>query len=152
MYTCQMMRLFRSVTWEEARDYARWLSSHTGQRYRLLSEAEWEYVARAGSDRKFGPTDDLSEVQANCSRCRFKAPASMLTPARSYPPNAWGVHNMIGNVSEWTVSCPFKLHGDHKKALEDSLNNRCQYRILRGGSSAGYLSASNLGFRVGLVG
>ena len=98
-----------NVSWNEAQAYVRWLSRQTGQRYRLLSEAEWEYVARAGTEtaRYWG--------ESASGQCRYanghdpSAPCpdgyEYTAPVGSFAPNAFGLHDVLGNVAEWTEDC-----------------------------------------------
>ncbi len=100
-----------NVSWDEAVAYTEWLSQQTGQRYRLPTEAEWEYAARAGAGTEFAWGNEPSREHANyghdncCTGValgadRWEGPA----PVASFPANAFGVHDMAGNVSEWTCS------------------------------------------------
>ena len=86
------------LSWDDAKAYVDWLSSHTGGKYRLLTEAEWEYAARAGSTGAFVSGDQLSADQA-----KFES----TTPAEvgGYAPNAFGLYDMLGNAWEWTQDC-----------------------------------------------
>ncbi len=91
-----------NVSWRDAQNYVAWLSAKTGQQYRLPTESEWEYAARAGSTTKYSWGDRIGENRANCGGCgsawndrRFSAPVG------SFNPNAWGLHDMHGNVWEW---------------------------------------------------
>jgi len=92
-----------NVNWKDAQSYVRWLSGRTGKRYRLLSEAEWEYVARAGTETAYSWGDSIGVNRANCSGCgdQWSEPA----PVGSFEANAWGVHDMHGNVREWVQDC-----------------------------------------------
>jgi formylglycine-generating enzyme required for sulfatase activity len=96
------------VSWERATTYATWLSGKTGKEYRLLSEAEWEYAARAGTTTRYAFGNAITERQA-----KFSADGSWQVPfilrpftwddveVGSFRPNAWGLHDMHGNVWEW---------------------------------------------------
>ena len=85
-----------NVNWKDAKQYVAWLSGRTGEVYRLPSESEWEYAARAGTTTQYAFGDDITEAQAN-----FGSIFGRTTDAGSYPPNAWGLHDMHGNVREW---------------------------------------------------
>ncbi len=89
------------VTWLEAQDYVRWLSRTTGKSYRLLSEAEWEYAARAGSTTNYSWGDDVGRGRANCRGCGSRWDARSAAPVGSFDANAFGLHDMHGNVYEW---------------------------------------------------
>ena len=84
------------VNWEDARDFASWLSKRTQQPYRLLSEAEWEYVARAGTTTSFWWGDEASPKFANYGNV-----VGSTTEVDAYRPNPFGLHDMLGNVWEW---------------------------------------------------
>ncbi|HJM52129.1 MAG TPA: formylglycine-generating enzyme family protein, partial [Alphaproteobacteria bacterium] len=88
------------MNWEDAKAYVRWLSGKTGKGYRLLSEAEWEYAARSGTSTKYHFGNDISVSQANFNRNVKKT-----TPVGNYPSNGFGLHDMHGNVWEWTEDC-----------------------------------------------
>ena len=109
------------VSWNDAQAYVDWLSKTTGKSYRLPSEAEYEYAARAGSTARFAFTDDPADLcrlpmaptsrrrPRACRRMRPTWPAATATPSprRSarWPANAFGLHDLIGNVWEWTADC-----------------------------------------------
>ena len=146
-----------NVSWEDAWRYADWLSAQTGSRYRLLSEAEWEYAARGGTASPYSVMErpgrygaprtlcdhaHLSEATAAYAGCRDipNRPASN-RPAvvGSYRPNGFGLHDMAGNVWEWVDDC---YYGSYLGAPTDgsAWDGRapdvkdCIYRVLRGGS------------------
>ena len=87
-----------NVSWEDATAYAAWLSAETGQRYRLPSEAEWEYAARAGTTTAYSWGPDLGQNRANCDECGSRWDDALTAPAGSFAANAWGLHDMHGNV------------------------------------------------------
>lgn len=91
------------VTWHDAVAYADWLNDQNGRRWRLPTEAEWEYAARAGTTTAFPSGDTLSPAQANYlySEQGRKVGPGHRTPRGSYPPNSFGLHDLIGNVVEW---------------------------------------------------
>ena len=77
-----------NVSWDDAQEYVRWLSRETGKSYRLLSEAEWEYVARAGSATKYPWGDDVGTNKANCDGCGSQWDNKRTAPVGSFKPNA----------------------------------------------------------------
>lgn len=109
-----------AVSWRGARAYCQWLSEKTGQRYRLPTEAEWENAARAGARTAWpwGDAPDESRLQGLRSS-GGKGPA----PVGLFPPNAWGLHDMLGNVWEWTLDC-----------FDAPLQEDCLAPSIRGGS------------------
>ena len=119
-----------NVSWPEAQAYVDWLSRETGATYRLLSEAEWEYAARAGSTGKM----DWGENKANCGRCGSRWDGTQTAPVGSFPANPWGLHDMLGNVEEWVEDC---WNPNYVGAPFDSAawaEGDCERRIMRGGS------------------
>ncbi len=125
------------VSWTDAQAYVRWLSRRTGEQYRLLSEAEWEYAARAGTWRYGWP------YGRKWSRaCQFAIERSFQTdcpdygtaPVGSVEPNPFGLYDVLGNVWEWTEDC---WNDNYLGAPADGSAWRsgyCSYRVLRGGS------------------
>ena len=123
-----------NVSWNDAKKYVAWLSSQTGQRYRLLSEAEWEYAARSGSKTRFSWGEAIGGNKANCSAHYCGDPFEYTAPVGSFEPNAFGLYDMHGNVLEWVEDC--KSH-HYRGAPTDGtswLRGDCSYRGLRGGS------------------
>lgn len=130
-----------NVSWEDSQAYARWLSQQTGERYRLPTESEWEYVARAGSSTDFWWGDNASEApgKVNCRRgcnSRFSGLfGSKTAPTGSYSPNAFGVYDTAGNVAEWVQDCyvdNYALKPKNGSAFETA---DCPTRVVRGGSA-----------------
>ncbi len=129
------------VTWTEANAYAAWLSKKTRKRYRLLSEAEWEYVARSGtmSSRPWG--SKLSRDNANYGAEGCCQPHSEGTdrseytaPVGSFAPNKFGLYDMMGNVWEWVDDC---WHANYDEAPSDGSSwqkQHCAKHVIRGGS------------------
>lgn len=89
-----------NVSWDDAQQYVDWLSKATGKEYRLATEAEWEYAARAGSDTQYSWGDEPRLGNANCSGCTGVSDGKT-EPVAMYPPNKFGLHDMHGNVREW---------------------------------------------------
>ena len=85
-------------SWEDATAYARWLSEETGLSFRLPTEAEWEYAARAGSQSAFPWGDSIDRCRANVRGCRESRWDYGAAPVGSFEANAWGLHDMLGNV------------------------------------------------------
>ncbi len=124
------------VTWTDAVDYTRWLSSITGQRYRLPSESEWEYAARGGSQAE----DVYGAGQANCEGCGSPWDDKRPAPVGRFAPNGYGLYDMLGNVWEWTLDC---RNDDYRGAPNDGTAwqaGDCSRRSLRGG---GYKDSAN---------
>ena len=94
-----------NVSWQDAVAYTQWLSSQTGENYRLPSEAEWEYAARAGSTTKYSWGNAIGVNRANCNDCGSQWDDKKTAPVGSFSANRWGVHDMHGNVLEWVQDC-----------------------------------------------
>lgn len=118
------------VSWEDAAKYTRWLSTITKCSYRLCTEVEWEYAARAGSAHKFTWGDEFDITMLNaCEREGY------ITPVGSYPPNDWGLYDMLGNVWEWMADDWFSTHSSRPKNECARLSEpRNLLRTLRGGA------------------
>ena len=123
-----------SVDWNDANRYVKWLSKETGKNYRLPSEAEWEYAALANKVTIFPWGDDISENKANCFDCGSRWDSVGVAPVGSFPANAFGLYDMIGNITEWTADCS---NTSYKGAPTDGsawLRGDCGSRIVRGGA------------------
>ena len=94
-----------NVSKVDAEQFVAWLSRKTGQRYRLLSLAEFGYASRAGATTLFPWGDKLDAGAAHCKGCGGRAKDDRPAPVGSFAANAWGLHDMVGNVFEWTTDC-----------------------------------------------
>ncbi len=151
------------VTWDDAKAYAAWLEKVTGRPYRLLSEAEWEYVARAGTVTPFWWGSSIAPAQANYdgnyvyagggSKGEFREGT---VPVGSFDPNPWGLYNVHGNVWEW---CEDTWHDSYRGAPTDGSawvsKGIDRGRVVRGGgwrSDPRYLrAAARIRFRIGSI-
>lgn len=136
------------VTWHEARAYVDWLSRKTGHQYRLLSESEWEYVARAGSTARhaWGDQDELICRHANAAdqtaQRAYPGWAAVgcddgkvfSAPVGTFQPNAWGVFDMAGNAWEWTQDCYEETYAGASRDGTPHEVPACVRRVIRGGS------------------
>ena len=126
------------VSWHDAQDYVDWLSKRTGKAYRLLSEAEWEYAAQAGTGREAAVRAGANE--ANCKNCGSQWDGRQTAPVGSFPPNAFGLHDMLGNVWEWTADCwtasreEINCDWGCVDPVVGEPGADCTSRVLRGGS------------------
>ena len=123
-----------NVSWEEAVTYSQWLSKQTGQSYRLPTEAEWEYAARAGSETAYWWGNDIVPNRANCSGCGSPWDNQQTAPVGSFPPNPLGLYEVLGNVWEWVQDC---WNGRYRDAPTDGtawMSGDCSRRVIRGGS------------------
>ena len=145
------MRPVIHVSWNEAQVYAAWLSAQTGHTYRLPTEAEWEYAARAGASTRYSWGDSIDNFE--CSQANFFGGRLILDiqilnrfcgvertlPIGGYAANSFGLYNMHGNVREWVEDC----YGDYSAAPSDGSAVRtgaggaaCNQRVVRGGGWA----------------
>ena len=123
-----------NVSWDDAQEYMRWLSRKTGKAYRLLSEAEWEYVARAGSTTKYPWGDDVGTNKANCDGCGSRWDNKRTAPVGSFEPNAFGLFDTAGNVWEWVEDCWNKNYNGAPANGSAWTSGNCDEHVLRGGS------------------
>ena len=123
-----------NVSWDDAKRYAQWLSRKTGEAYRLPTESEWEYAARAGTATVYSWGDQIGVNLANCDGCGSRWDRSKTAPAGSFRANAWGLHDMHGNVWEWTEDCWNETYRGAPSDGSAWLRGRCDFRVLRGGS------------------
>ena len=155
------------VSWHDAKAYTVWLSGKTGARYRLPSEAEWEYVARDGSQSSWpwgedpeGACDEGNVFDVNgkispyakefglWDAVRCNDGFSRVAPVASFSPNAFGVHDMIGNVWEWNEDCSLVHYPED--AIDErptQVNGHCDRRSVKGGSWFSRISRHRPAFR-----
>jgi formylglycine-generating enzyme required for sulfatase activity len=131
-----------NVNWDDAKAYAWWLSRKTGKTYRLLSEAEREYVTRAGTTTPFWWGFAITPKQANYdgsaepywgggSKGEYRA---RTVPVDSFEPNPWGFYNVHGNVWEWTEDCWNDSNTGNPADGRARTTGDCSQRVMRGGS------------------
>ena len=129
-----------NVSWNDAKAYVRWLSAQTGRSYRLPTESQWEFAAR-GAEQGFYPWDeDTAGVPANCFDCGSEWDQKSTAPVGRFPANRFGLHDMGGNVQEWTEDC---YHKGYTGAPGDGRARQisgCTRHTVRGG---GYTSPLN---------
>lgn len=133
-----------NVSWNDIQQYIKWLSSKTGMPYRLLTEAEWEYAARAGTTTRYSWGDDPGENNASCDGCKSQWDTKQAAPVGSFKPNDFGLYDMHGNVWEWVQDCHGKYTDAPNNGSVAPQTGNCS-RVLRGGSwnvSSRYLRAA----------
>jgi formylglycine-generating enzyme required for sulfatase activity len=127
------------VNWDDAQEYVEWLSKVTGRPYRLLSEAEYEYAARAGTETAYpwGPDITLNgQAMANCAGCGSdREPIYQTVAVGSFPPNKFSLYDMVGNLWSWVEDCE---HPNYYDAPTDGMawttGKECHRREVRGGT------------------
>lgn len=122
------------VTWEDAQAYVDWLSDQTGASYRLPSEAEWEYAARAGEETGRWWGDDMEANRANCLDCPSDWDGRGTSPAGTFEASGFGLRDMLGNVFEWTEDCWNDSYADAPEDASARLEGDCDHRVTRGGA------------------
>jgi formylglycine-generating enzyme required for sulfatase activity len=130
-----------NVSWNDAQEYVQWLSRRTGKSYRLLTEAEWEYAARAGTTNPYPWGSTASHEYANygaescCSGLASGRDQWVNTaPVGSFGANGFGLHDMHGNVWEWVEDCYKENYSGAPADGSSFINQSCSSRVLRGGS------------------
>ena len=141
------------VSWNDAVDYAQWLSQQTGKQHRLPTEAQWEYAARAGTETAYWWANEMKQGLATCIGCGTRWDTQQTAPVGSFKSNPFGLYDIVGNVSEWVQDC---WHDNYQGAPSDGSawekehNGDCDGRVRRGGSYIGDVrSSSRRLFRTG---
>jgi formylglycine-generating enzyme required for sulfatase activity len=133
-----------------------WLSNKLGERYRLPTAEEWEYAARAGSVTEYPWGEEVGKNRANCKGCGSQWDRRQTAPVGSFSQTAWGLHDVVGNVCEWTCSthatgpasrecraawnfqdkttAPTKRQGNKQNTITVLLQRKANSRVCRGGS------------------
>jgi formylglycine-generating enzyme required for sulfatase activity len=138
------------VSWGEAKQYVAWLSRVSGKTYRLLSEAEWEYAARAGASTAYYWGDEIGRGNANCNGCGSVWDGRQTAPVGSFKPNAFGLYDMAGNVWQWVEDNLHNNNADNPPADGSVWKGGDQtQRTLRGGSWSNYPQSLRTAFRDG---
>jgi len=123
-----------NVSWGDTQIFIKWLSKQTGKKYRLLSEAEWEYMARARTETRYPWGDNIGVNKANCDGCGTQWDDKKTAPVGSFSPNDFGIYDTIGNVAEFVEDC---WHKNYKGAPTDGASwtsgGDCEMTVARGG-------------------
>jgi formylglycine-generating enzyme required for sulfatase activity len=123
-----------NVTHDDALAYTAWLARTTGERYRLPSEAEWEYAARAGTTTPYWWGEKVDGEHVLCRKCGSTVEPTTPPPVESQPPNPWGLVGMSGGVREWLADCWLKVYDNGPSDTRPRVVRNCQQRVTRGGS------------------
>jgi formylglycine-generating enzyme required for sulfatase activity len=130
-----------NVSWYDARRYAAWLRRITGKPYRLLSEAEYEYAARAGTQTDYPWGPNIGTRNANCGNCGSQWDHRQAAPVGSFAANRFGLFDMVGNVFEWVEDCFHENYNDAPTDGSTWASPNCMRHVVRGG---GWLSHPGL--------
>jgi formylglycine-generating enzyme required for sulfatase activity len=128
-----------NVSWDDAIAYCAWLSEQTGRTYRLPSESEWEYAARAGTATRYWWGHEVGQGNANCDGCGSRWDNKQTAPVGAFAPNAFGLFETTGNVEEWVQDAWHENDGyvtapTDGSACEGDGPGSPRARVLRGGS------------------
>ncbi|MBC7905622.1 MAG: SUMF1/EgtB/PvdO family nonheme iron enzyme [Rhodospirillaceae bacterium] len=124
----------RNVHWQDAQDYVAWLSKQTGRKYRLPTEAEWEYAARGGAASAYWWGEAFGKGKANCSDCGGAYDRKLPSPVDAFPANGFGLFGTAGGVAEWVEDCWSPSHAGAPKDGSARVEPNCRERVIRGGS------------------
>jgi formylglycine-generating enzyme required for sulfatase activity/TRAP-type uncharacterized transport system substrate-binding protein len=123
-----------NVSWDDAQRFVGWLAKVTKEPYRLPSEAEWEYAARAGTETRYWWGNEVLRGMADCKGCGAAYDPRHVLKVGAFPPNPFGLHDMAGTVAEWVADC---WHRNYRGAPGESaawVGGDCEQHVLRGGS------------------
>ena len=123
-----------NISFSETNDYVRYLRAQTGKPYRLPTEAEWEYAARAGTDTPFWWGDDAGGEFANCRHCGSEWDGKSSAPVGRFAANPFGLFDMNGNVWEWTSDCWNENYEGAPADAAPRTDGNCERRVIRSGS------------------
>ena len=123
-----------NVSWDDAQLYIDWLNSKTNSGFRLPTEAEWEYAARAATTTEYPWGNDIGSNQANCKNDNCGDSYENTAPVGSFQENAWGLHDMHGNVWEWVEDCWNDNYTGTPRDGSAWTSGNCRERLSRGGS------------------
>jgi formylglycine-generating enzyme required for sulfatase activity len=145
-----------NVSWDDIQEFLAWINQKTGKEYRLPTEPEWEYAARAGTTTVYSWGDEIGQNNANCDGCGSQWDNKQTAPVGSFAANPWGIYDMHGNVSEWVSGCKWSYQDSaadtEASSWANSKSGKCDDtgRVHRGGSwfsgHPGYVRAA---FRIG---
>jgi len=121
------------IHWNDANAYLVWLSARSGKPYRLPTESEWEYAARAGTVTTYPWGQTLVKERANCLGCNDQKRGSAVA-AGQFPANAFGLYDMAGNAAEWVADCWSENYRSAPRDGSAYTVGGCRERVLRGGS------------------
>jgi formylglycine-generating enzyme required for sulfatase activity len=142
-----------NVSWADIQIYVQWLNRKTGLNYRLPSEAEWEYAARAGSKNPYHKGNCLNyaeenfAVQENPTNCPSGYGHGYARVVGSHSANAWGLYDMLGNVSEWVEDCWQETYDKAANHSRANSSGDCSRRGIRGSNHSGSMREARVSYR-----
>jgi formylglycine-generating enzyme required for sulfatase activity len=122
------------ASWDDAQQYIAWLSASTGRKYRLPTEAEWEYAARGGTTTRYWWGNEVGLALANCSDCGGRQDQRAPLPVGSFKANPFGLFDMLGGVAQWVQDCWAPNYQGAPSDGSAREQKNCAKRVLRGGS------------------
>jgi formylglycine-generating enzyme required for sulfatase activity len=122
-----------NISWNDIQQFITWINTKTGKTFRLPSEPEWEYAARAGTTTVYSWGDEVGNNKANCDGCGSQWDNKQTAPVGSFVANPWGLHDMHGNVWEW-VSGSLWIYKGSSSNVNDWVTANLSDRVVRGGS------------------
>ncbi len=134
-----------NVTWEDAVTYTEWLNQQTGQQYRLPTEAEWEYAARAGTETDYWWGNEIGTNRTNCRASASQFSGKQTAPVGSFVPNPFGLYDTVGNVWEWTGSGYEPTYSGKEQCCLSKEDTG--QKVFRGGSWDSKPKAARVSFR-----
>jgi len=129
-----------NVNWHDASQYTKWLTEQTGHQYRLPSEREWEYAAKAGRQTLYWWGMKLGKNNANCSICGSLWDGKKTAPVGSFKHNAFEIYDAIGNVMEWTISCRRRTYQGAPSSGNQWRGGDCSQRMVRSSSYKSHIN------------
>lgn len=123
-----------NVLYSDIQEYLRWIREKTSSYYRLPSEAEWEYAARAGTNTEYWWGDKMIKGYANCRNCGTKWSGIKSAPVGSFKSNPWGLYDLHGNLLEYVEDCWANNHTTVPKNALPYLKPNCRSRVIKGGA------------------
>jgi formylglycine-generating enzyme required for sulfatase activity len=123
-----------NIDWQDAHEYVRWLARISGQPYRLLSESEWEYAARAGTTTPYYWGTAVGVMHADCDGCGSRWDAKQTAPIGQFPANAFGLRDMAGNVWQMVQDCYQPSYNVLPADGSPNTKGDCSVRVVRGGA------------------
>lgn len=123
-----------NVSWDDTQTFIAWLSRRSGHTYRLPTEAEWEYAARAGTTTRYWWGDQTGTALANCTGCGGTQDPRAPLPVSTFQANPFGLYGMLGGVAQWVQDCWVPNYRNAPGDQSARQTPSCMERVLRGGS------------------